>query len=415
MQRRHFIARGLAFGTIGTTAPTLAAGSGDPIGTALAPLLRSGALPGFTGALRQGEREVLAAGGHRELGGEPVEVDTPFRIASLTKPLTAVAAMTLVEDGRIALDDPVDPHLPELADMQVLRDPAGPLDDTVPAERPITLRHLLTQTFGLGAIMTWPAETPLQQAMAERGLAPGLAPWAGTNDAYLATLARLPLAAQPGAEFHYNTGLDLAGILVSRLAGRPLGEVMRQRIFDPLGMSATGFVLGPEQVGQLARLYLPSDDNGQLAPAEGAWLDYGNPDRFQSGAGGLASTAPDYLRFQRMMLGRGALEGTRILSEASVAEMTRDHLSEAQRTGAHAAPILGAGTSWGLGMAVALGGGPFGLGRGAFRWNGGYGTTAYVDPARGLAGVLMTGVAMSSPQPPERFTRFWRTANEWAA
>jgi CubicO group peptidase (beta-lactamase class C family) len=369
----------------------------------------SGEVAGLVALLhRRGETHVLTAG-ERSLGGPAMTRDTIFRIASLTKPVTAAAAMMLVEDGILGLDNPVDPILPELADRRVLRSIDAPLEDTVPAARPITLRDLLSQRFGLGAIMVWPSEHPIQFAMEERGVAPGPLLFEGTPEEYLRRLGELPLVHQPGDGWLYDTGMTVAGILVARAAGKSLGEVLKERIFDPLGMADTGFFVPPEKIGRLATFYRKDHEAGRLVvfdEAEGG--RFSTAPRFEAGNGGLVSTVDDYLAFYRMMLAGGVHDGRRLMSEASVAEMRRDHLTAKQRASAEL--FLEGEKGWGLGMAVALRETAMGQPPGTFGWNGGYGLDGYTDPENDLIGLLFTQRMMDSPEPPPHFGDFWRAA-----
>ena len=217
-----------------------------------------GAVPGLvTLVSRRGEAHVEALGTQAIGGGAPMRRDTIFRIASLTKPVTAAAAMILVEECRLRLDDPVDPWLPELADRRVLRTLASALDDTVPAERAITLRDLLTLRPGLGAIMVYPERYPIQHAMAEAEVAPSATIFAEGPEEFMRRLGALPLVHQPGAAWLYHTGSDILGVLIARAAGQTLASFLRERIFEPLGMRDTGFSVPQEKLARLATCYRP--------------------------------------------------------------------------------------------------------------------------------------------------------------
>jgi CubicO group peptidase (beta-lactamase class C family) len=207
----------------------------------LARHVESGYVPGLVTLLARRGEIVAHALGSMSIGGAPMRRDTIFRITSLTKPITAAAAMTFVEECRLRLDEPVDRWLPELADRKVLRSLPSSLDDTVPANRAITLRDLLTFRLGLGAIMDYPERHPIQKAMREAGVAPGpLLPAIGPDE-LMKRYGSLPLVHQPGERWLYDTGPHILGVLLARVAGKPLGEVLRERIFDPLGMRDTGF------------------------------------------------------------------------------------------------------------------------------------------------------------------------------
>lgn len=358
---------------------------------------------------RNGETHVEATGTLAFNGTAPMRRDSIFRIASLAKPVTATAAMILVEECRLRLDDPVDEWLPELANRHVLKAIDGPLNETVPARRPITLRDLLTLRFGLGAIMVYPIRYPVQHAMEEADVGPGADVFRGTPDDYMKRIGLLPLVHQPGEGWLYHTGLDVAGVLIARAAGQPLSVFMQERIFGPLGMKNTGFSVPDDKVERLATAYARDFQTGKLGvhdEAKGGL--FAKPATFESGAGGLVSTADDYLAFQQMMLGKGKLGNERILSRASVELMTMDHLTPEQKAGAKM--FFNDNTSWGLGMAVAIRRDDLWLTPGRFGWDGGYGTSAYADPTEGLAGVLLTQRLMDSPQPPKHFVDFWTSA-----
>jgi CubicO group peptidase (beta-lactamase class C family) len=374
---------------------------------ALAGHIAAGEMPGLVALIHQDGDTHATAIGRRSLGGAPMTRDTIFRIASLTKLVTASLAMMLVEDGLIALDDPIDPWIPELAGRRVLTSIDSALDDTVPAVRPISLRDLLTQRFGLGAIMVWPSRYPIQHAMEEAGVAPGPDVFGGSAQEYLDRLARLPLAHQPGDGWLYDTGMHVAGILLARVAGSDLDTLMQERLFQPLGMVDTGFHVPIGNLDRLATFYRKDFDTGSLVIHDDTGRFAARPD-FESGSAGLVSTVDDYLRFLQMLLADGLHGGERLLSPASVAEMTRDQLTQQQRDGAHL--FLEGDWGWGLGMAVALKQGALGHRPGSFGWNGGYGTTAYVDPSRRLVGILFTQRMMDSPEMPPHFRDFWETA-----
>ncbi|HEV2634880.1 MAG TPA: serine hydrolase domain-containing protein [Actinocrinis sp.] len=335
---------------------------------------------------------------------EPMTVDTPFRIASLTKPVTAVAAMILVEGGVLRLDDPVDPLLPELAGRRVLTDPAAALDQTGPAERPITLRDLLTFRAGIGMYFAMPGTFPLQKAMEQAELQRGPEPVALSGDEWLARLAELPLAAQPGTTWMYHTSAEILGLLIERATGQSLDEVMRERIFTPLGMTRTGFQLR-DGAGTLPTCYVRDQETAQVEPfhseTERGWHEKIG---LNQGGAGLVSTAGDYASFLQMLLSRGAYGGGRILSRPTVELMTMNHLAESDR-GPHC--FLEADTGWGLGLAVTTHRTEAWSNAGRFGWNGGTGTTGYADPAEDLVGVLMTQRFLQSPSAPAMFGDFW--------
>ncbi|HEY2508207.1 MAG TPA: serine hydrolase domain-containing protein [Streptosporangiaceae bacterium] len=329
----------------------------------------------------------LAVGG----GGGSMARDSLFRIASVTKPVTGAATLALIEEGLLGLDEPVDELLPELADPRVLRRVDGDLDDTVPASRPITTRDLLTFTFGFGIAMemfTRPGRLPVAEAAAEAGLAafgpsaPDTQPDPGT---WMARLGALPLLAQPGERWLYNTAACVLGVLLARAAGQPFGEVLRTRIFEPLGMEDTGF--GTSHPERLATAY-------RSAPAGGLELrdppdgQFSRPPAFPDGAAGLVSTADDLLAFARMLL-RG---GSPVLSAESVRAMTTDQLTPAQKARGGLGPGFFAGQSWSYCQAVQA--------SGAFGWNGGSGCSWLVDPGADLVVVALTQREFETPDGP---------------
>ncbi|MEZ4732971.1 MAG: serine hydrolase domain-containing protein [Caldilineaceae bacterium] len=222
----------------------------------LARHVEQGTLPGLVTLIsRRGETHVDAIGHVAVEGSVPMQRDTIFRIASMTKPVTAVAALILVEECRLRLDDPVDEWLPELANRQVLKRLDAPLHETVPAERSITLRDLLTLRMGFGFVMDLSPAFPIWQAMSERHLAIGPEPTTAPSiDVWMQSLGSLPLMAQPGERWMYETGSDVLGVLVERAAGQPLGDFMRERIFEPLDMKDTAFHVPPEKRHRLPLL-----------------------------------------------------------------------------------------------------------------------------------------------------------------
>ncbi|MER6950119.1 serine hydrolase domain-containing protein [Nonomuraea sp. NPDC000554] len=375
-----------------------------------------GDVPGLVAMVaRRGEVHVEAVG-TREAGGEggPMRRDAIFRIASVTKQITAVAAMILVEECRLRLDDPVDDLLPELAGRRVLRRPDGPLDDTVPALRPITLRDLLAYRLGIGAVLAAPGEYPIQRAMDEAGLSPGPRAAEIGPDEWLKRLGALPLIHQPGEKWMYHTGSDVLGVLMARATGRPLEEFLRERLFEPLGMKDTGFHVPAGKLDRLPAGYSPDPATGALVladdPRDSRWA---RPPAFPSAGGGLVSTADDLLAFCTMMLNKGMLNkgrhgGERILSRPSVELMTTDQLTEQQK--AENTVFFGGASGWGLGINVVTRRDDLANVPGRFGWTGGTGTCVYTDPAEELIGILLTQRYMTSPTPPAVFRDFWTCA-----
>jgi CubicO group peptidase (beta-lactamase class C family) len=332
----------------------------------------------------------------------------------MTKPVGAAAAMILVDEGRLALDEPVARLLPELASPRVLARLDGPIDETVPVVREIRVEDLMTMRLGIGAIMA-PGAFPINAAMAERGIGVGpREPEVDGMDGFAAALGSLPLMRQPGEYWLYDTGMQLLGVLIERAAGMPLAAFMAERIFAPLGMVDTGFSVPEAKLDRLAACYWRNSETGDFElfdPGEEE-SRFAKPPRFASASGGLVSTADDYLAFARMMLGGGEYRGRRILSEDSVRAMQTDRIPAEVKARSPFGPGFWEAGGWGLGMQVVtrpVPGGPVGCG-----WVGGYGSSGYWDPASGLVGIQLTQRLMESPEPSEVFTDFWTGAREAA-
>ena len=353
-------------------------------------------VPGLVVLIASGDQVHIEPQGRLSFGGAQMAADSLFRIASITKPVTGAATMTLIEEGLVGLDEPVDRLLPELADRRVLRDLAGPLDDTVPANRAITTRDLLTFTFGFGFVMEMfaaPDLPPVVIAADEARLSTIGPPNVATQpdpDRWIAGLGSLPLIAQPGERWMYNTGASVLGVLLARAAGQSFGEVLRTRIFAPLGMTQTAF--WASDPGRLAAAYRSA--SGPEAPGGLEIWDapdgnYSRPPAFEDGAGGLVSTAGDMLAFARMFL-RG---GDPVLSADSVHAMTTDQLTPEQKAGGGLGPDFFTGQSWSFCQAVQD--------NGTFGWDGGFGSTWRVDPVRDLVTIVLTQRMFDSPALPE--------------
>jgi CubicO group peptidase (beta-lactamase class C family) len=343
--------------------------------------------------------------GSASYGGPPVARDTIFRVSSMTKPITAVAALALVEDCVLRLDDPVDDLLPELAGRRVLTSLSAGLDDTVPADGPITLRHLLTFTMGFGQLMASPADFPILAAADARKIGMGPPDPDGTPepDEWLRRLGELPLMHQPGARWAYNTSADVLGVLIARAAGKPFGQVLTERVFGPLGMRDTGFSVPAADLGRFVPSYTLAADGTPtvLDPVDGMWS---RPPAFESGAGGLVSTADDMLALGRALLAGGGP----VLSRASVAAMTTDQLTPAQREVEAWPPWEG--TSWGLGVGLTTERRGPAANPGRFGWEGGLGTSWACDPGEDLVGVLLTQVMWTSEAGYRVVADFWTAA-----
>ena len=389
----------------------------DRLREGLAGHVESGRIPGLVALISRGEEtHVEAIGTMRHDGGPPMRRDTIFRMASTSKPVSVAAAMVLLDECRLRLDDPVDPWLPELADRRVLTRIDGPLDDTVPARRPITVRDLLTSTFGLGLDFT-ALGTPIMGAVFEQGLTPNLPEPMPAPDEWMRRLGALPLMHQPGERWQYHISNDLLGVLVARVTGQPFETFLRERVFDPLGMKDTGFHVPADQIDRLPALYAPDPQTGEFhvwdESAGGRWSQ---PPAFPGGGGGLVSTVDDYHAYFRMLL-NGGMHGTeRILSRPAVALMTTNRLTpeqEAARTAlardnVHISFGQGQHGGWGFGMAVRTYRGDYAP-LGQFGWDGGSGTSTYADPDKQLVGILLTQVGTSAPNSAWAFHDFWTT------
>jgi len=321
----------------------------------LTPMVDAGEIAGAaTLTWRDGRVAQSAAAGWRDIAaGLPIERDTIFRIASASKPITSVVALTLLEEGRFALDDPISRWAPELARMRVLRDPKAALDATVPAARPITFDDLLTHRAGL----TYADFQTGDLARAYTDALGGAIDTAVSPDEWIARLAALPLVDHPGANFHYSCATDLLGLLIARMEGAPLGDVMQRRLFEPLGMTDTGFVVPSGRRRRCATLY-GFDDDGRLSertvgPGGAFMAERPAGMTYESGGQGLWSTVDDFLSFARLFIGGGSVEGVRILAPETMALMTTNRLSDSQRTSARmfGRPLFAA-HGFGLGVAV---------------------------------------------------------------
>jgi CubicO group peptidase (beta-lactamase class C family) len=369
-------------------------------------------VPGLVTLVSRRDEVHVAALGMKAIGGsEPMRRDTIFRIASVTKPIVAAAAMILVEECTLRLDEPVDGLLPELADRRVLRAISSPLDDTVPANRPITLRDLLTFRLGIGAVMVFPPRYPIQQAMAEAGVAPGPTLPSHASDELMKRFGSLPLVHQPGEQWLYNSGSDILGVLISRAAGTSLEEFLRERIFAPLGMNDTGFSVPESKLDRLASSYWTNFATGEFEVFDGVddsrWA---RPPVFESGSGGLVSTVDDLLAFGQMMLKGGKYGNERILSRPSVEVMTTDHITPEQKAVSDFFPDFWDSHGWGFGVSVVTRRDDLAANPGTYGWDGGYGTSWYVDPKEELIGILMTQRVWDSPSPPGVLSDFWTSA-----
>jgi CubicO group peptidase (beta-lactamase class C family) len=366
---------------------------------ALQAVADAGDLSGFVTLIwRKGEVAQVNTIGFRDVeAGLPMTRDTLFRIASMTKPVTSIAALMLLEEGKLRLEDPIANWLPEFAGMRVLKDAAGPIEDTYPAPRGITVEDLMTHRAGLAYAFT--SIGPIAQAHEDR-----LGPPLGTPltpDQWLKALGSLPLSYPPGERFHYSHATEVLGFLVARIEGKPLGRVLKDRIFSPLGMRDTDFWAPPEKRGRMAKLYRIDPETDRLQDVSFPHVD--SQPAFEAGGGGLISTADDYLKFARMMLGKGEVDGVRLVKTETVETMTRNRLTDAQRQ----IPFMGIpfwlGQGFGLGVSVVtdpekqawMGAGS----EGAFGWPGAFGTWWQADPAEEM--VMIYLIQNSMPLGPD--------------
>lgn len=364
----------------------------------LARQVDDGFVPGAVAAIaRHGAVHVEAVGRLAFAGAgsrTPMAADSICRLGSMSKPLAAVCAMTLVEDGTLRLDDPVDGYLPELADMTVLADPAGPLADTVPAERPITLRDLLTFRLGTGMIAAEPGTVPIADALNALHADPQPPP-----DEWIARLGALPLAYQPGESWLYHTGSDILGVLVGRATGMSFGDALRERVCAPLGMADTGFSVAGDSIARLATAYRRDDaDTGEPVVEDGPDGYWSRPPAFESGGGGLASSLDDYLAFASALHAGGVLRGARVLSRPSVTLMTTDQLTAAQKAACGFGPHYLDDIGWGLGISVRTRRTQLGPSVGSYGWSGFYGTVWYNDPAEDMTTIVFLQRAHAGDQ-----------------
>jgi CubicO group peptidase (beta-lactamase class C family) len=358
---------------------------------AIHPFVEAGVVPGaVVGVRHRGETTMDALGTTAPAGDDPLPVDAQVRISSNTKPVLAALTLLLAQDGVLGLDDPVERFLPELADRRVLRRLDGPLDETGPARRPITVEDLLTMRLGFGWVFESECAAVDAATELELGVGPPDPPALPSPDEWVARFAKLPLLEQPGSVWRYELAFAVLGVLVARAVGRPLDVTLASRLFTPLGMASTAFVADP---GRLVPAFVRRQNGLELfdGVASSRWA---SQPRFPDGRGGLVSTAGDLLRFAGMLLdGGGAL-----LSSSSVIAMTTDQLTPEQRAGPSAATFLDSG-GWGYGVGVI----ESSVGR-RYGWGGGLGTLWYSWPEHDLAAVLVTQVLPPAAEVFDAFT-----------
>lgn len=341
-----------------------------------------------------GERRRVVTGQAGGLGPATI-----LRLSSVTKLVGSVAALALVEAGALSLDDPVGRWVPEWAGRRVLRARHGVLGETVPADREVTVRDLLLMGFGLGYDMGGGEDDELSLASERAGIlsswvCPGL-----DRRTWVERTAALPMRHQPGAGWLYQTSFDALTVVLEAATGRPVEQLLREVVLGPLGMSETAYSLGEHQLRRVPALFFPDDHGGvQLAAPEGD-PSLLAPPVFPSLSTGLLSTVGDLTAFGQLLLDRGRGPRGRLVSAEAVEAVTTPALTGAARE--MAGEFLDPGVSWGLGAAVD--------GEGRFGWDGGTGTSLWVDPAAGTAAVLLTRQGMGGPSAPEIFTRFWET------
>ena len=350
---------------------------------------------------RRGKIVHLATVGRRDVeGGKPMERSTLFRIASMSKPITSAAVMILVDEGRIKLDDPVAKYLPEFRSMAVAVRSAGPNGDsipTVPADRPITIHQLLTHTSGLSyRFASKPIISPLY---VEAGVSDGLGETPGTIGDNVKRMARLPLYAQPGSEWEYSLSTDVLGRLVEVVSGRTFDRFLRERLFDPLKMDDTHFVVPKGKRDRLAVLYTPNDDD-TIRPMPNSPVQIGpivfsstfptwDTGTYYSGGAGLTSSITDYARFLQMILNKGELDGVRVLKRETVEAMTRNQIGELS------IPPWGNGDGFGYGFGVVKEANrdKDRAGAGALSWAGFFHTYFWVDVKHEMIAIIMAQIA----------------------
>jgi CubicO group peptidase (beta-lactamase class C family) len=369
----------------------------DSIRGAAREAVASGDIPGAVSLVfRNGRIRHVQAEGLRDIERQlPMERSAIFPIASMSKPLTVALALTLVDEGKMRLADPIMRWAPEFADIRVLRRPDGPLDDTYPAPRTITIEDLMTHRSGLG--YGFLAQGPLAGALFARfgmGLESELSP-----DAWMQALAELPLAYAPGERFFYGHSIDVLGFVVARALGSRLGDAFRERLFEPLGMHDTDFWIPPAKRDRMALSYsspAPREFNRATPPSfVGA-----SPPTYTSGGQGLVSTVDDYLAFARMLLEGGAVDGTRVLERETVRWMRTNRLTEEQLNHPPSSGVaLMPGQGFGLGMALVDDPAAYrGYGgAGAFGWGGAFGGWWQADPENDLVALWLQACLPAPP------------------
>jgi len=378
--------------------------------------VEQGGVPGLVALLRvRGETHVEALGKLTLGEAAPVRADSLFRISSMTKPITAAAALILIDEGKLGLDEAVDKWLPELANRRVLRRLDSPLSDTVPAARPITVRDLLTFRMGFGQLMARPDAYPILKAgwELEIGMGPPAPAKMPAVDEWLARLGKLPLMYQPGERWMYNTSADVLGVLIGRASGRSFPEFLQKRLFQPLAMHDTDFFVPEAKLSRFATGYARNRETKQLEisdPVHGG--QWSQAPAFPSGGGGLVSTAHDYARFAQMLLDHGKLGKDQLISSALVTAMTTDQLTPEQKAVSGLVPGQFDRHGWGFGVSVVTRSGEPSEPIGTYGWDDGLGTCFRNHPSERVTSLLLTQLMWTSPQPPEVCRDFWAAGRE---
>jgi CubicO group peptidase (beta-lactamase class C family) len=325
--------------------------------------------------------------------------DTICRLGSMSKPIVSACAMTLVEDNTLRLDDPVDELLPELANMHVLADPHAALDDTVEARRSITLRDLLTYRLGTGMVLAEPGTVPIADALAGLGRMP--------PDEWLGQVGSLPLVHQPGERWLYHTAADITGVLIARATGVSFGEALRERVCEPLGMKDTGFSVTSDRLDRFSTAYAFDEASGGLIIDDFSHGTFRPDPVFESGGGGLVSTADDFLAFASTLLNGGRVNSERMLSRPAVTLMTSDHLTPEQKTTSGFWPGYFDDMGWGFGLSVRTRRTNLGPSIGSYGWPGYFGTAWYNDPAEDLIAIFLMQRAHAGDQQLPMWADLW--------
>lgn len=372
------------------TTPAATGFSADRLDTLhrnLAALVDTGKYAGYVVLLaRDGKIVDWRAHGWQDVAArQPMARDSIVQIYSMSKIVTSVAVLMLLEDGKLKLDDPVEKFLPALNDRQVLTGGTADVPELTPANRSITVRDLLTHTAGYYYDADWSVDSPVAIELFRKAKI-----WESTNlDDFVARVAKLPLREQPGTRFRYGINIDLLGAIVEKASGQRLDVFFRERIFSPLGMRDTGFGVAPEKVDRLAKTYQRGADNQLVEATSFPGTQAVNDGHgLLSGGGGLRSTAADYARFAQMLLNGGQLDGARLLSRKTVELMTSNHIAHLADPHPFSRPELGFGL--GVRMVTDLGRSATLGTPGMFGWDGAATTIVWIDPKERTVAILLT-------------------------